>query len=97
MSKAETIAALAEKHGLTKNKAQEVYEDVFAGVVQAVKKDGRVTIPGFGTFSLGQRAARTGRNPATGETLKIKASKSLRFKQSTSLKDVVNKFKAPAK
>lgn len=95
MSKAETIAAIAEQHDIPKKKAQEIYDGIFAGLTAELKKEGRASVAGFGTFSVSQRAARTGRNPATGEPLKIKASKSIRFKQSAALKEVVQKFKAP--
>lgn len=93
MSKAEVIASLAEEHGLTKVKAQEIYDGIFAKIGQDLKKGGRASIAGFGTFAVSKRAARTGRNPQTGEALKIKAVNSVRFKPAPGLKETVQKFK----
>lgn len=93
MSKADVIATLAEEHGITKVKALEIYDGIFAQIGQDLKKEGRASIAGFGTFAVSKRAARTGRNPQTGETLKIKAANSVRFKPAPTLKEAVQKFK----
>jgi DNA-binding protein HU-beta len=63
---------------------------VIAAVKTTLKKNGSVTLVGFGTFSVGKRAARTGRNPRTGEAIKIKAAKVPKFKPGKALKDAVN-------
>lgn len=93
MNKSEIIEQLAEDHGLTKVKAKEIVEQIFGIVGTSLKKEGRFSFPDLGTFTVSQRAARTGRNPATGETIKIKASKSVRFKAAPGLKELVAKTK----
>lgn len=90
MKKAELVEAVAEKAGLTKadaDRAIKAFADVVTG---ALKKGDKVAVPGFGTFSVASRAAREGRNPQTGEVVKIKASKSAKFKQASALKEVLN-------
>ena len=93
LNKSEIIDAVAAKHELTKVKAKEIVEQVFGFVGSDLKKEGRFSFPDLGTFTVTQRAARTGRNPATGEALKIKASKSVKFKAAPALKDLVAKVK----
>lgn len=93
MNKSEIIEKLAADHELTKVKAKEIVEQVFGIVGSSLKKDGRFSFPDLGTFTVSQRAARTGRNPATGESIKIKASKSVRFKAAPALKEQVAKVK----
>lgn len=93
MNKAEIIEMLAGDHDLTKVKAKEIVEQVFGIVGTVLKKDGRFSFPDLGTFTVTERAARKGRNPATGEAIKIKASKSVRFKAAPSLKLLVAKTK----
>ena len=91
MNKTELIAAMAEEAGLSKKdseKALKAFVDVVTG---ELKKGGKVQLVGFGTFEVGKRAARTGRNPQTGEEIKIKASKAPKFKAGKALKDAVNK------
>ena len=89
MSKAEFIERVAEKGDLSKAEAKRVVELVFgeieAGLKQS-KKAGKYTIGTFGTFTISQRKARKGRNPRTGEEIKIKASKTLRFRPAVQLK-----------
>lgn len=89
MSKAEFIEGVAEAGGMSKAEAKRAVELVFdqieAGLKKA-KKDGKYTIGTFGTFAISKRKARMGRNPQTGEAIKIKASKSLRFKPAAQLK-----------
>jgi len=93
MNKAEMIDKLAGDHELTKVKAREIVDQVFGFIGADLKKEGRFAFPDLGTFTVGQRAARTGRNPATGETIKIKASKTVRFKAAPTLKELVSKVK----
>lgn len=93
MNKSEIIEKLAADHELTKVKAKEIVEQIFGIVGTSLKKDGRFSFPDLGTFTVSQRAARTGRNPATGEAIKIKASKSVRFKAAPALKEMVAKVK----
>lgn len=80
---------IAEQQGLTKKAAAEVVNYVFDEAAKTLKKGGVVDINGFGKFSIKKRAARKGRNPQTGETIKIKASKVPSFKASKTLKDLV--------
>jgi DNA-binding protein HU-beta len=89
--KADIVDGVAEKvEGLTKKQAAEAFDAVFDGIARQLKKGERVQVPGFGSFALSKRAARQGRNPKTGETIKIKASKSVRFKVGKELKDKLN-------
>jgi len=93
LNKSEIIDTVAAQHELTKVKAKEIVEQVFGFVGADLKKEGRFSFPDLGTFTVSQRAARTGRNPATGETIKIKASKNVRFKAAPALKELVAKVK----
>ena len=90
MNKTELIAAMADKSGVT-NKDSEASLKAFVEVVtKALKKGDKVQIVGFGTFEVAKRAAREGRNPQTGKAMKIKASKSPKFKAGKALKDALN-------
>ncbi|MCR6721769.1 MAG: HU family DNA-binding protein [Chitinophagaceae bacterium] len=80
MNKAELIAKLAEDAGITKTQANEALDSFVEAVTKTLKGGGKVTLVGFGTFSVSKRAARNGRNPQTGEVIKIKARKVARFK-----------------
>ena len=91
MSKKELVAAIAEKAGLTKADAERAVRAFTEAVSEELKKGGKVQLVGFGTFEVGKRAARTGRNPQTGAEIKIKASKAPKFKAGKALKDAVNK------
>jgi DNA-binding protein HU-beta len=93
MNKSEIINKIADDNELTKVKAKEIVEQVFGFIGTDLKKEGRFSFPDLGTFTIGQRAARTGRNPKTGEAIKIKASKTVRFKASPALKTLVAKVK----
>ena len=73
MTKAELVEFVAEKADLTKADAARALDAVVAGVTKGLKKEGKVTLVGFGTFTAKKRAARTGRNPQTGETINIAA------------------------
>ena len=90
MNKAELIDALADSAELSKASAARALDSVIEIVTKALKKGDSVTLVGFGTFSVRKRAARTGRNPRTGETIKIKASKVPGFKAGKALKDAIN-------
>lgn len=97
MTKAEFVEAIAAQAGLSKaaaEKAVKAYTDV---VTEALKKGDKITLVGFGTYEVGARAARTGRNPQTGETIKIKAAKTPKFKAGKALKDAVNAPKKASK
>ncbi|MGJ8670823.1 MAG: HU family DNA-binding protein [Oceanococcus sp.] len=87
VSKKDLVAAMAKDAGITQKEAQAALESFTTTVAKSVKKDNKVSILGFGAFSLSKRAARTGRNPATGEAIKIKASKSVSFKAGKALKE----------
>lgn len=94
MNKSELIAAISESAGLSKKDAEAALK-AFTEIVEAeLKKGEKVQLVGFGTFEVSERAAREGRNPLTGEAMKIKASKSPKFKAGKALKDAIN---APAK
>jgi DNA-binding protein HU-beta len=90
MNKTELIAAVAESAELSKAAAGRAIDATLDAITGALKSDDKVTLIGFGTFEVRKRAARTGRNPRTGKTIKIKASKSPAFKAGKSLKDAVN-------
>jgi DNA-binding protein HU-beta len=90
MNKQELIAAVADGAGLTKADASKAVEGVFDAVTGALKKGDEVRLVGFGTFSVSKRKASTGRNPRTGEPMKIKASSQPKFKAGKGLKDAVN-------
>jgi len=88
MNKAELVEAVQKALGkeTTKRSAEDAVKAVLESIAKGVKKDKKVQLIGFGTFDVTKRAARMGRNPKTGEAMKIKASKSVRFKPSTTLK-----------
>jgi len=90
MNKAELIDAVAEGSELTKADAGRAVDAVIAAITKALKKGDTVTVVGFGTFAVRQRAAREGRNPRTGETIKVPASMNPAFKAGKALKDAVN-------
>lgn len=82
-------ADLAEKHELPKKQMSEVVNGLFDTVAKNLKKGAKIRVPGFGIFVVAKRAARMGRNPATGEPIKIKASKKIRFRPAKELKESV--------
>lgn len=90
MNKSELINAVAEESGLSKADAGRALDAVVSSVTTALQDGDSVALIGFGTFSVKERAARTGRNPQTGEAIQIKASKVPSFKAGKSLKDAVN-------
>jgi DNA-binding protein HU-beta len=91
MNKNDLVSAVADAAGLSKADAARAVDAVFDSITKALKKGGEVRLVGFGTFSVAKRAARTGRNPQTGATIKIKASKQPKFKAGAALKEAVNK------
>ena len=90
MSKTQLVDFIAEEVGLTKTDAAKALEAVQNGVAKGLKEEGKVTLVGFGTFSAKKREARTGRNPQTGEEVKIAARVVPNFKAGTKLKDALN-------
>jgi DNA-binding protein HU-beta len=90
MNKNDLIATVAERTGLSKTGAGEAVEATFDAIAGALKAGDEVKIIGFGNFTVSKRAASTGRNPRTGETIQIAASKSPKFKAGKGLKDAVN-------
>ena len=91
MNKTELVAAIADKAGITKKDAEAVVAAFTETVTKELKKGGKVQLVGFGTFEVTKRSARTGRNPQTGATMKIAASKAPKFKAGKALKEAVNK------
>lgn len=89
MNKTELVAAVAAKAGISKKDADAAVAAVFASVTDALAKGEKVQLIGFGTFEVRERAAKEGRNPRTGETIKIAASKVPAFKAGAALKDAV--------
>ena len=91
MNKTELVAAMAEQAEMTKKDAEKALT-AFTGVVaKELKSGGKVQLVGFGTFEVSERSAREGRNPQTGEPMKIDASKAPKFKAGKALKDEVNR------
>ena len=90
MNKSELIELVAAKADISKSSAGDALDAVLEGITGALKKGDSVTFVGFGTFSVIERAARDGRNPRTGETIKIPASKLAKFKAGKALKDALN-------
>jgi len=91
MTKAELIDVIASSknlpEGLTKKAVTAVFDTAFEEIRKSVKKEGKLTVPGFGTFTKKKRAAREGRNPQTGESIKIKASTTMTFRPAKDLKE----------
>ncbi len=83
-------AAVAEKAGLSKADAGSAVSAVLDTITEALSKGDKIALVGFGNFEVSERAAREGRNPATGETIQIAASKAVKFKAGKALKDSVN-------
>ncbi len=86
MTKAELMEQMAKDANISKAAAGRALDSFTGTVAKALKKGGKVTLVGFGTFSVTKRKARKGRNPQTGETIKIKAGQSVRFKAGATLK-----------
>lgn len=90
MNKQELVAAIAEKAELEKDDAKKALNAFIEVVGDELKKGEKIQIIGFGTFEVSERAAREGRNPQTGETMEIKASRNPKFKAGKALKDSLN-------
>ncbi len=90
MNKVELVEAMVKKSGLSKKDAEAALKAFIDTVEGEVKKGNKVQLVGFGTFEVSKRAARKGRNPKTGETMKIKASKAPKFKPGKAFKDLLN-------
>ncbi len=86
MTKAELIAAIQDSTGESKKRTSDIVDAVFGQVAAAISNGGRFSYPGFGTFTVRERKARTGRNPRTGEAIKIPTSKTVAFKAAPGLK-----------
>ena len=97
MNKGELIGEIANGAGLTKAQADKALNSFINAVVSTLKKGENVTLVGFGTFSVSERAARSGRNPQTGATIKIKAKKVPKFKAGKEFSEAVAKAKTKAK
>ena len=90
MKKSEMLETLATKTGLTKTECERVFNATFDMSKEELAKGEKVSVAGFGTFKISERSAREGRNPQTGETIQIAASKSVSFKAGTELKNKLN-------
>ena len=90
MNKSELVASMAEKTGLKKVDVEKVLKAFTETVADELKKGEKIQLVGFGTFEVSERAARTGRNPQSGEEMKIPASKAPKFKAGKALKDMIN-------
>ena len=91
MNKSEMIDNIAKQADISKAAATRALEAMTGAVKTTLKKGGSVSLVGFGTFAVGERAARTGRNPQTGASIKIKAAKVPKFRPGKALKDALNK------
>ncbi|HQT81417.1 MAG: DNA-binding protein HU [Ferrovum sp. 37-45-19] len=90
MNKTELIDHIADAADISKAAAGRALDGAIAAIRTSLKKGGQVTLVGFGTFYVGKRAARTGRNPRTGDAIKIKAAKVPKFRAGKALKDALN-------
>jgi len=90
MNKGDLIESVANQSGLSKADAGRAVDAVLDAITASLVKADKVTLPGFGTFSTSERAARSGRNPSTGETIKIKAKTIAKFKPGSKLTEAVN-------
>ena len=90
MNKTELVAAMAEQTGLSKKDAEAALKAFTDVVAEELKANGKVQLVGFGTFEVSERAAREGRNPQTGASMTIAASKAPKFKAGKALKDMIN-------
>jgi DNA-binding protein HU-beta len=90
VNKSELVDLIASRADISKSSAGDALEAVLDGITGALSSGNNVTLVGFGTFSVSRRSARDGRNPRTGETIKIKASNLAKFKAGKALKDALN-------
>ncbi len=89
MTKAELASSVAEKAGISKAEAEKAVSACIDSITEALKGGDKVSLIGFGVFSVGERAARTGKNPSTGEPIQIPAAKAAKFKAGKALKDAI--------
>lgn len=89
MTKADLVSKITEESGITKAQAEKAVDGFVSAVSGALATGDKITLVGFGTFSVGERAQREGRNPRTGEKIKIAASKTVKFKAGKTLSDKV--------
>lgn len=89
MTKAELVDKIAKENGITKSQAEKAVDGFVSAVSDALATGDKITLVGFGTFSVGERAGREGRNPRTGEKISIPASKAVKFKAGKTLSDKV--------
>lgn len=92
--KADIINSMAEKAGISKKEAEAAYDAFVDHLTGACLEEGRCAVPGLGIFSVSERAARTGRNPKTNETIEIPASRAVKFKAGKDLRTSINAKKA---
>ncbi|ROQ90728.1 HU family DNA-binding protein [Desulfosoma caldarium] len=90
MTKADLISRMADEAGITKAAAEKALNSFLNAVADSLAKGDKVTLVGFGTFSVAERAEREGRNPRTGETITIAASKTIKFKAGSKLKEALS-------
>ena len=90
MNKQDLVAIVAEAGEMPKSRAGDVLDALFAAITKSLKKKQEVRLVGFGTFAVTKRAGRTGRNPRTGEPIKIKSAKIPKFRPGKALKDALN-------
>ncbi len=93
LTKADLVSSAASKSGVTKTQAEKVLKAILETIQKSLEKKTSVTLVGFGTFTIGERKARNGRNPKTGKPLKIPASTVPKFRPGKSLREAVNKRK----
>ena len=93
MNKGDLIDRVSVDAGISKAQADRAIDSVMRGITDSLRKGERVTLVGFGTFSITQRRARKGRNPQTSELMRIPATKSVRFSSGKKLKEVINRRK----
>ncbi len=93
MNKTQLVEKLSEEYEFTKVFAREIIDNVFNSLAETIQKGGEVSISGFGNFKVAERQARSGRNPRTGEPIKIAATKNIKFKPATSLRASLNATK----
>jgi DNA-binding protein HU-beta len=96
MNTVELADKVASEHGLTKSAAKAVVDSVLKGIIGAAAAGADISLPGFGKFKVQERSAREGRNPQTGETMMIAASKKLAFQPAKAVKDALNGDGEPA-
>jgi len=89
MTKAELVAEIASAAGLTKSQSEKAVDGIVSAISGALAGGDKITLVGFGTFSVGERSQREGRNPRTGEKIQIPASKAVKFKAGKTLSDKV--------